>query len=181
VGKLISEVARQEGREPVDIGIELLRDARAQGVNFGMDEADVRYAMTMPWVATASDGSAKVDDGTRPHPRSYGTFSRKIGRYAIKEKVLPLAAAIRSASGLPADIIGMKDRGYVREHLAADLVVFDPDRFEDLATYEKPFEKSTGVRWLLVNGQVAIDDGEPQKTLAGQALRRNIGDAAAGE
>ena len=127
----------------------------------------------MPWVATASDGSAKIDDGTRPHPRSFGTFPRKIGRYAIQEKVLSLPAAVRSASGLPADIIGMKDRGYVRENLAADLVVFDPSRFEDLATYEKPFEKSTGVRWLLVNGQVAIDDGALQKTLAGKPLRRN--------
>jgi N-acyl-D-aspartate/D-glutamate deacylase len=179
VGKLISDVAKEQGVEQVEIGLELLRDGRAQGVNFGMDEADVRYAMTMPWVATASDGSAKIDDGTRPHPRSYGTFPRKIGRYAIKEKVLSLQAAIRSASGLPADIIGMKDRGYVRENLAADLVVFDPNTFEDLATYEKPFEKSTGVHWLLVNGQVAVEDGELQKTLAGRPLRRNIGVEAA--
>jgi N-acyl-D-amino-acid deacylase len=180
VGKLISDVAKEEGREQVDIAVELLRDGRAQGVNFGMDEADVRYAMTMPWVATASDGSAKIDDGTRPHPRSFGTFSRKIGRYAINEKVLSMPAAVRSASGLPAEIIGMKDRGFVRENLVADLVVFDPNEFEDLATYEKPFERSKGVRWLLVNGQVAIDDGEVQKTLAGCALRRNKADEAAG-
>jgi N-acyl-D-aspartate/D-glutamate deacylase len=180
IGKMISEVAKAEGREQVEIGLELLSESGAQGVNFGMDEGDVRYAMTMPWVATASDGSAKIDDGTRPHPRSYGTFSRKIGRYAIKDKVLSMPAAIRSASGLPADIIGMKDRGYVRENLVADLVVFDPQKFEDLATYEKPFEKSTGVRFLLVNGQIAIDDGELQKTLAGRPLRRNVEDAAAG-
>src|SRR3972149_9832797 len=109
------------GREPVEIGLELLGDAKAQGVNFGIDEADVRFAMTLPWVATASDGSAKIDDGTQPHPRSYGTFPRKIGRYAIQENVVPLPAAIRSASGLPADILGMKDRGYLREGLAADL------------------------------------------------------------
>jgi N-acyl-D-aspartate/D-glutamate deacylase len=182
VGKLISDVAKAEGREQVDIGVELLRDGKAMGVNFGMDENDVRYAMTMPWVATASDGSAKIDDGTRPHPRSYGTFPRKIGRYAIQDKVMPLAAAVRSASGLPADIIGMNDRGYVRENLVADLVVFDLDEFEDHATYEKPFEKSTGVRWLLVNGQIAIDDGKLQKSLAGRPLRRNLEAAAsAGE
>ncbi|MCI0333370.1 MAG: D-aminoacylase [Planctomycetes bacterium] len=181
VGKLIGDVAKAEGKEQVEIGLELLTDAKAQGVNFGMDEADVRYAMTMPWVATASDGSSKIDDGTRPHPRSYGTFPRKIGRYAIKDKVLPLPAAIRSASGLPADIIGMKDRGYVRENLAADLVVFDPNTFEDRATYEKPFENSTGVRWLLLNGKVAIADGEPQAVLAGRPLRRNAEDVAAGQ
>jgi N-acyl-D-aspartate/D-glutamate deacylase len=180
VGKLISDIAKEEGREQVDVAVELLRDGKAQGVNFGMDEADVRYAMTMPWVATASDGSAKIDDGTRPHPRSFGTFSRKIGRYAIKDKVLSLPAAIRSASGLPAEIIGMTDRGVVRENLVADLVVFDPNEFEDLATYEKPFERSKGVRWLFVNGQVAIDDGEVQKTLAGRALRRAQADSATG-
>jgi N-acyl-D-aspartate/D-glutamate deacylase len=180
VGKLISDIAKEEGREQVDIAVELLRDGKAQGVNFGMDEADVRYAMTMPWVATASDGSAKIDDGTRPHPRSFGTFPRKIGRYAIKDKVLSLPAAIRSASGLPAEIIGMTDRGMVRENLVADLVVFDPKEFEDLATYEKPFERSKGVRWLLVNGRVAIEDGEVQKTLAGRALRRVQVDSAAG-
>jgi N-acyl-D-aspartate/D-glutamate deacylase len=181
VGKLISDVAREEKVAQVEIGLELLRDGPAQGVNFGMDEADVRYAMTMPWVATASDGSTKVSDGTRPHPRSYGTFPRKIGRYAIKEKVLSLPAAIRSASGLPADILGMKDRGYVRENLGADLVAFDPNEFADLATYEKPFEKSTGVRWLLINGQVAIADGKPQKMLAGRPLRHNADNVAAGQ
>jgi N-acyl-D-aspartate/D-glutamate deacylase len=172
VGKLISDVAKEEGREQVDIAVELLRDGRAMGVNFGMDENDVRYAMTMPWVATASDGSAKIDDGTRPHPRSFGTFARKIGRYAIHDKVLPMQAAIRSASGLPAEIIGMKDRGYLRKDLVADIVVIDADEFMDHATYEKPFEKSTGVRWLLVNGKFAIDDSELQKTLAGRPLRR---------
>jgi N-acyl-D-aspartate/D-glutamate deacylase len=178
-GKMISDLAKEQGRPAVEIGLELLvGDPEAKGVNFGMDEADVRYAMTMPWVATASDGSVKIDDGTRPHPRSYGTFPRKIGRYAVKEKVLSLPAAIRSASGLPADVIGMTDRGYVRESLVADLVVFDPKVFEDHATYEKPFEESTGVRWLLVNGQLAIDDGELQETLAGRPLRRNARDAA---
>jgi N-acyl-D-aspartate/D-glutamate deacylase len=181
VGKLISDIAAEEKREPVEIGMELLLDGKAQGVNFGMDENDVRFAMTLPWVATASDGSSKVDDGTRPHPRSYGTFSRKIGRYAIKDGVLPMAAAIRSASGLPADIIGMKDRGYIREGLAADLVAFDPEEFEDRATYEKPFETSTGVCWLLVNGKVAIADGKRQDVLAGRALRHADTSAAGGQ
>jgi len=174
VGKKINEIAKEEGREQVEVGLELLLDGRAQGVNFGMDEADVRYVMTLPWVATASDGSSKIDDGTRPHPRSFGTFTRKIGRYAIQEKVLPLPTAVRSASGLPADILGLKDRGYVREGLIADLVVFDPDEFEDRATYDKPFETSVGTRWVLINGKPAIAEGEPQDVLAGKPLRRII-------
>jgi N-acyl-D-aspartate/D-glutamate deacylase len=172
LGKTLHEVAKLENCEPVDIAFELFRDPRAQGVHFGMGEEDVRFAMTLPWVATASDGSSKIDDGTRPHPRSYGTFPRKIGHYAIREKVLSMPAAVRSASGLPADILGMTDRGYLRENLVADVVVFDPKKLEDRATYEKPFETSAGIRWVLVNGKVAIADGVPQDVLAGRPLRR---------
>jgi N-acyl-D-aspartate/D-glutamate deacylase len=175
VGKMIRDVAAKEGREPVEIAIELLRDGDPQGVNFGMDEVDVRYAMTLPWVATASDGSSKIDDGTRPHPRSFGTFPRKIGRYAIQERVVSLPAAVRSASGLPADILGMTDRGYVRANLVADLVVFDPKQLLDRATYQEPFETSVGVRWVILNGEIAIADGVLQKILAGRPLRRPSG------
>ncbi len=106
VGRLLREVAAAEHREPVDVALDLLRGGGAQAVNFGMDENDVRFVMTLPWVATASDGSSKIDDGTRPHPRSFGTFTRKLGLYAIAEQVIPLEAAIRSATGLPADILG---------------------------------------------------------------------------
>ena len=82
VGKLISDIAKTENREPVDVALDILtNDPDAAGVNFGMDETDVRFVMTLPWVATASDGNSKIDNGTRPHPRSFGTFSRKIGRY----------------------------------------------------------------------------------------------------
>jgi N-acyl-D-aspartate/D-glutamate deacylase len=174
VGKTITEVAAAEHREPVDIGLEILQEDDVSGVNFGMDEMDVRFVMTLPWVATASDGKAKVDDGTRPHPRSFGTFPRKIGRYSIQEHVLPMPAAVRSASGLPADILGLTDRGYVREKLIADLCVFDPKQFEDRATFERPFETSNGVRWLLVNGQIAIAGGEVQRVLAGRTLRHGV-------
>ena len=97
VGKIITDIAKTENREPVDVALDILtNDPDAAGVNFGMDETDVRYVMTLPWVATASDGSSKIDNGTRPHPRSFGTFSRKIGRYSIQDKVVPLPTAIRS-------------------------------------------------------------------------------------
>jgi N-acyl-D-aspartate/D-glutamate deacylase len=172
VGKLIREVATQDGKEPIDVAMEILLDPEAQGVNFSMDERDVRFVMTLAWVATASDGSVKVDDGSRPHPRSFGTFPRKIGLYAISEQVLPLESAVRSASGLPAEILGLTDRGTIRPGRIADLVVFDPEILRDRATYEQPFLESTGVQWVLVNGQVAIAAGEFQSALAGQALRR---------
>ena len=90
-----------------------------------MNEADVRHAMQAPWVATGFDGSARVIVANEvPHPRNFGTFARKIGFYAIQEKVLPLEQAIRSCSGLPADILGVSDRGYLRPGTFADVVVF---------------------------------------------------------
>jgi N-acyl-D-amino-acid deacylase len=172
VGKLISEIAAEEQREQVEVALDIIRSGDEAGVSFSMDEADVRFVMTLPWVATASDGGVKIDDGTRPHPRSFGTFPRKIGRYAIQEQVIPLEQAIRSASGLAADIIGMNDRGYLRENYVADVVVFDPSEFIDHATFELPFEQSTGVRYLLVNGRLTIDEGELKKTNAGRPLRK---------
>ena len=173
VGKTITDIAKSEGREPVDVAFDILKnDPGASGVNFGMDEADVRYVMTLHWVATASDGSSKIDNGTRPHPRSFGTFSRKIGRYSIQDKVLPLEQAIRSASGLPADVLGMTDRGYLRKDYIADIAVIDPKTFEDRATYEEPFKPSTGVQWLFLAGKPAIAEGKTQEDLVGKPLRR---------
>jgi N-acyl-D-amino-acid deacylase len=173
VGKIITDIAKTENREPVDVALDILRnDPEAAGVNFGMDEADVRFVMTLPWVATASDGSSKSANDSRPHPRSFGTFSRKIGRYSIQENVVPLPAAIRSATGLPADVLGMTDRGYLRKDTIADVAVIDPKTFEDRATYEEPFKQSVGVRWLFLAGKAAIADGEPQEVLAGKPLRR---------
>lgn len=171
-GKMITEIAAKEGRSPADIGEEILSNGGASAVSFSMSEEDVRFVMQLPWVATASDGSLKVKDSSKPHPRSYGTFPRKLGRYVIREKVMPLEQAIRSCSGLPADILGMKDRGYIKEGLVADIAVINPDKLIDLATYQEPFLHSEGVDYVLVNGQVAIDAGKPTDVLAGKALRK---------
>lgn len=172
IGKRISEVAKEESRSEVDIALDILRSRDDQGVSFSMHEDDVRYVMTLPWVATASDGGVKVEDGTNPHPRSFGTFSRRIGRYAIEAGVVPVEQAIRSATGLPAEILGLTDRGLLRPGAYADIVVFDPATFRDHATYQAPFQHSTGVRYVLVNGQLAIDDAKLASTTAGRALRK---------
>lgn len=176
VGRMIREIATAEQREPVDVALDILRSGQEQGVSFSMDDHDVRFVMALPWAATASDGSAKIDDGSRPHPRSFGTFPRRIGRYAIGEGVVPVETAIRSASGLPADILGLRDRGYLRPGMIADVVVFDPETFRDHATFQSPFESSTGARWVLVNGKLAIDHGKLSATNAGRALRKPHGD-----
>jgi N-acyl-D-amino-acid deacylase len=141
-------------------------------VSFGMQEDEVRLFMREPWVATASDGSTQpLDSEAQPHPRSFGCFPRKIGRYAIEGKLIPLSQAIRSASGLPADIVGLRDRGYLKAGQFADVVVFDPATFRDTATYEKPLQWATGAKLVLVNGQVAVENEQPTEVLAGRAIR----------
>ncbi len=170
-GKMLTDIAKDEKRDVVDVAFEIIASGDAGAVNFGMSEEDVRYVMTLPWVATASDGGVKVANADRPHPRSFGTFTRKLGRYAVVEKNISLPHAVRSSSGLPADILGMKDRGYVRADYYADIVVFDPVTVRDRATFASPFEHSQGVRWVFVNGAAAIADGKPTHKLAGLALR----------
>jgi N-acyl-D-amino-acid deacylase len=128
--------------------------------------------MKRPWVATASDGSARFPNPEAcPHPRNFGTFPRKIGHYARDEKVLPLAQAIRSATGLPADILGLADRGYLRPGAYADVLVFDPQTFIDRATFENPQQYSTGVKYLFVAGRLALEDGTLGPALYGRAIR----------
>jgi N-acyl-D-aspartate/D-glutamate deacylase len=170
-GKDLFTIARTENKRPLDIVIEIQRQGGASVVNFGMNDEDMRLFMNEPYVATASDGAAMLPDDTVPHPRSYGTFPRKIGRFAIEEKLLPLPQAIRSASGLPADILQLPDRGYIRVGYFADLVVFDPGTFRDKATYDRPHQYATGVRFLFVNGRPAIDAGRVTDDLAGRVLR----------
>ena len=171
-GKDLAALAKQEGKSPLDVVLEIERNGGAQVVHFGMSEEDVRLIMKQPWVATASDGAGQVPTAdTVPHPRSYGCFPRKVGRYALEEKVVPLEHALRSASGLPADILKLPERGYLKPGYFADVVVFDPEKFRDVATFDKPHQYTPGVKYLFVNGKLVIDDGTFTKALAGKVLR----------
>ncbi|QDU21073.1 N-acyl-D-amino-acid deacylase family protein [Urbifossiella limnaea] len=173
-GKKLDAVADAEGKEPIDIVLEIERNGGAQVVNFGMSEEDVRVYMRQPWVATASDGSTHRPGNTVPHPRSYGTFPRKIGRYAIEEKLLPVELAVRSATGLPADILKLTDRGYLKAGSFADVVVLDPATYRDTATFDRPHQYATGVKWVFVNGRPVVADGRfDPVVLSGRVLRFN--------
>ncbi len=170
-GKAIHEIAAVENRPQIEVAIELLRDGSPAAINFGMTEEDVRFVMQRPWVATASDGSVKAPSGDAVHPRSFGTFPRKIGFYSVRENVLPLEQAVRSATGLPAEILGLTDRGTLQPGKFADVAIFDPQKILDGATFEKPFESPQGIPWVIVNGKVAVKNGEPTRSLSGRALR----------
>ncbi|WP_165229078.1 amidohydrolase family protein [Aquisphaera insulae] len=177
-GKDLVEIARAEGLTPLDVVLEIQRHGGAQAIGFGMSEADVREIMRHDFVATASDGSTHVPGkGDRPHPRAYGTFPRKI-RYALDDHIMSLEQAVRSCSGLPAQILGLPERGTLRAGNYADVVAFDPSTFRDAATYDEPTTYAPGVRVLLVNGIALIADGQPtvkpasSAKLPGRALRR---------
>ena len=149
-GMRLAQIAKAEGLSALQLAIAMQRAGGASVVNHSMDEQDIRFVMTQPWVATASDGGAKIPNATVPHPRSYGTFPRKIGYYSIREQALPLAQAIRSSTGLPADILRMKERGYLRENHFADVVVFDPKRILDTATFDEPHRYSRGIEHVFL-------------------------------
>jgi predicted amidohydrolase YtcJ len=171
VGKSIAAIAQAEGKPAEEVVIEIERNGGASGVSFGMTEEDVRHVMRREFVATASDGSAHLPGGDdQPHPRSYGTFPRKM-RYALDDGVISLEQAIRSSSGLPAEILGLADRGVIREGAVADLVVFDPETFRDTATFDAPTQYAPGVVYLFLAGEPAISEGAFMDTLPGRALR----------
>ncbi len=170
-GKDLAAIAELEKKTPLEIVMDITRNGGAQVVIFSMNDDDVRLFMKEPWVATASDGSAMLPGKTAPHPRSYGTFPRKIGRYGIQDEDISLQQAIRSSSGLPADILKLPERGYLKVGYYADIVVFDPKTFRDKATYDSPHQYASGVRYLFVNGRLTIDDGKATDALAGRVLR----------
>ncbi len=170
-GKDLQSIATQEKKSVLDIVLEIERHGGASIVNFNMSEEDVRLIMKQAFVATASDGSSQVPGDTVPHPRSYGCFARKIGRYALQDQVIALEHALRSASGLPADILQLPERGYLKPGYFADVVVFDPQTYRDQATFDQPHQYANGVRYLFVNGKLVIDQGKYNGTLAGKVLR----------
>jgi N-acyl-D-amino-acid deacylase len=162
-------IAQREKTSPLEIVLDIQRHGGAQAISFGMCEPDVRAVMRSDFVATASDGGAHLAGrGDRPHPRSYGTFPRKI-RYALDQKVLSLEAAIRSCSGWPAEILGLPDRGKIRPGAIADIVVFDPKTFRDAATFDEPTRYAPGVMYLFVNGVPLIAEGRMQVKAKSQA------------
>jgi dihydroorotase/N-acyl-D-amino-acid deacylase len=150
-------------------------DGLASGIYFGMREEDVALALTQPWTTIGSDGSGLAPTGilarSHPHPRSYGTFPRVLGHYVREARVLTLPQAIHKMTGLPAERLGLADRGTVKVANKADLVVFDPGTISDRATFDQPHQLSVGVQWLVVNGALVIDKGAPTGTLPGRVLR----------
>jgi len=171
-GRTLQEVAAQRGLEPVDLAIELLETGGAGFVSFNMKTEDAELFMRQPWTMTCSDGDLERMGVGKPHPRSYGTFPRKIRVYVLERGVIDLATAVRSMTGLSATVFRLDDRGYLRPGAAADIVVFDLDRLRDTATYDDPHQLAEGMVHVLVNGEFAIESGQLTGELNGRVLSR---------
>lgn len=171
-GQTLAAVAVERGLAPVDLALELLTAGGAGVVSFNMSETDIETLMRRPWTMTASDGDLVPMHEGVPHPRSYGTFPRKIRRYALERGVVSVEDAIRSMTGLPAHAFRLADRGVVRTGAAADLVVFDLERMRDAATYQHPHQLAEGMVYVIVNGRLAVDGGTFTGELAGSVLSR---------
>jgi N-acyl-D-amino-acid deacylase len=175
-GRSLVEIADARGRSPVDAMFELLaEDASTAVIGHAMHEDDVRAIVADPEIMVASDASAMSPEGplarASVHPRTYGTFPRVLGRY-VGAGVLTLEAAIRKMTSLPADRFALRDRGRIVEGAAADLVLFDPNRVRDLATFEAPHAYPAGIELVVVGGRVAWDGRRVER--AGRALRRSM-------
>ena len=174
-GKTLAQVAKARNTPAPETALAILQEALKNGtwgelgvISFNMSPADIERFMQQPWVMTGSDGSAG-------HPRLFGTFPRKFHDYVYEKKLITLPFAVRSSSALAAEMLGLKDRGLLKEGFAADVIVFDPATFADRATYEHPQVLASGVRLVFVNGVLAVKDGDFTGALAGKPLRHKPG------
>jgi len=176
LGKTIAEIAEGEDKDPLEAFFDLIvvSEGQAGGVFFDQLEENVRALMRHPLVAVGSDGYALSPEGLlgqrNPHPRSYGTFPRVLGRYVREENVLPLPEAVRKMTSLAAERFGLTDRGLVREGAWADVVLFDAVQINDEATFTDPQQYPSGIPYVVVNGVVVIDQGEHSGALPGRLL-----------
>lgn len=162
-GRRLSEVAGR--RDPVAAAIAVIKVADPAVASFNMAETDIAAFMARPWVMTGSDASTG-------HPRVFGSFARKYAEYVRRRRVLSLRDFIERSTALTADTFGIADRGRLRPGAVADIVLFDPARYAERATYERPTELAVGVRTVLVNGQVAVENGVLTGIAAGRGLRK---------
>ncbi len=175
-GKTLRDWAEAEGLEPtMENGAELIIEAQINGgarcIFHAMDEGDVARIMQHPQTMIASDGRLNRLGEGHPHPRVYGTFPRVLGLYVREKQLLTLEEAIRKMSGLPAQRLGLTDRGLIKAGFKADLVIFDPQTVQDQAGFTDPHHFPIGIPYVLLNGRLVVDDNTFHDLRAGKVLR----------
>lgn len=175
-GRTLAEVAKLRGKSSSETVLDLMTEdeSRVGVVYFTMSEENVRKQIALPWVSFGSDGASMATEGvflkSNTHPRAYGNFARLLGKYVREERLISLTEAIRKLTSLPAQNLGLDRRGSLKEGYYADVVVFDPKTIQDHATFEKPHHYSTGVNYVLVNGQLVLSEGQHTGVRSGRAL-----------
>jgi N-acyl-D-amino-acid deacylase len=176
-GKTLAEVAAERGTTAVETAMDLVVEdrTRVEAAYFTMSEDNLRRELALPWVSFCSDSPAPSAEGRflqwSTHPRAYGSFARLLGKYVRDERVVPLEEAVRRLTSLPAHNLRLRRRGLLEPGYFADVVVFDPDRIQDHATYDNPHRYSTGVVHVVVNGTLVLRDGEHTGALPGRVVR----------
>lgn len=175
-GKTLAEAARLRGERVEDTIMNLVLEDRSRvgTVYFMMSEDNIRKQIRLPWVSFGSDAASMAPEApftkSSAHPRAYGNFARLLGRYVRDEKVIPLQEAVRRLSGLPATNLELDRRGFIREGMFADVVIFDPAQISDRATFEKPHQYAVGMKHVFVNGVQVLKDGEHTGAKPGRAV-----------
>lgn len=167
VGKRLDAIAQETGKSPVESALEIIKQGGAGIASFNMNEKDIENLMKQPWMMTGSDGSSG-------HPRKYGTYPRKIREYVLTRQVISLPRMIQASSWQVSETFGLRERGRIAPGYFADLIVFDEKTIAEKATYEQPTILAVGMRYVVVNGKLAIDEGKYTGALAGRALRKSI-------
>lgn len=171
-GRMVPDIAKDRGWTIEDTVREIVTSPQGRQViciHFIIDEADIETNLRHPRMLIGSDGIPQLRG--MPHPRLFGTMPRVLARYVRERKVLSLEEAVRRMTSASCERFGLVDRGLVKEGYWADLVLFDPDTVQDLATYEDPKQEPAGISMVMVNGQVACDDGKHTGVGSGRALR----------
>ncbi len=177
-GKKVSEGAEMRNTDPFTFIFDLLLEEKSQveAIYFCMCEDNFRKIINKDYVMVGSDSGARGLDGLlgigKPHPRGFGSYPRVLGKYVREEKILDMPTAIKKMTSDPCDRLKIKDRGIVKEGYYADLVLFDPKKIKDNATYENPKQFPTGIEYVFVNGEMAVKEGKQTGILAGKGLRK---------
>ena len=170
-GRSLAQLAGSlEPRATAKAGLALLEKGFCSAIFFSMDEGDVERVIRHPASMIASDGAIPIAGEGVPHPRSYGTFARVLAVYVREKKLLTLEDAVRKMTSFPAQRVGIADRGVIRPGMKADIAVFDPASVRDLATYEQPHQFAEGFSFVIVNGQVAYENGKVTEARPGKVL-----------
>ena len=175
-GKTLDEVAKMRGKDPIDTAMDLIAEdeSRIGAIYFMISEENIKKELAKPWISFGSDEASQAPEGvflkSNPHPRAYGNFARLLGKYVRDEKVIPMTEAIRRLSALPATNLGLDHRGFIKEGMFADVVVFDPATISDRDTFQKPHQYAVDVKHVFVNGVQVLKDGEHTGAKPGRAL-----------